>query len=60
MVEEEAEEKVEHRLRLNIQGIRTRRHLLDGFSWSDDGGKERMVVLSIFVFVQVLLAVTKR
>lgn len=59
MVEEEAEEKVEDRLRLNIREIRTRRHR-DGFSWSDDGGEERMVVLSIFVFVQVPLAVTKR
>jgi hypothetical protein len=59
MVEEEVEEKVEHRLRLNIRGIHTRRHR-DGFSWNDDGGEERMVVLSVFVCVQVPLAVTKR
>ena len=50
MVEEEVEEKVEHRLRLNIRGIHTRHHRV-GFFWNDKGGEERMVVLSIFVFV---------
>jgi hypothetical protein len=59
MFDEELEKKVEHRLQLNIRGIRTRHHH-DGFSGTNDGGEEMMFILSILIFVQVPLAVKKR
>ena len=58
MMEKHAEEKVEDQLWLNIQGICNHHHH-DRFSWNDHGGKERMAILSIFVFVQVPLTVMK-